>query len=98
MKEPQMKLRLKDKELPPTQLRLVLPAQIKAKLDEYVRYVRDALGREVEAREIAVEMLAQFMESDREFRQRQKREHQPDLKQQQRRSQSVNQANGHAAE
>jgi hypothetical protein len=31
-----MKLRLKDKDLPPVQLRLTLPGTLKASLDEYV--------------------------------------------------------------
>ena len=60
-----MKLKLREKELPPVQLRLVVPAGLKEMLDEYVAFVREGSGREVEAREIAVEMLAQFMESDR---------------------------------
>jgi hypothetical protein len=69
-----MKLKLKEKQLPPMQLRLVLPATLKDLLDRYVTFVRDASGREVEAREIAVEMLAQFMESDRDFKQWQRQE------------------------
>ena len=68
-----MKLKLKDKELPPVQLRLVIPARLKGGLDRYIAFVRERSGREVEHREIAVEMLAQFIESDREFRQWQKR-------------------------
>jgi hypothetical protein len=67
-----MKLRLKEKELPPVQLRLVVPAVLKARLDRYVMFVREKSGREVEVREVAVEMLAQFMEADREFKRRQK--------------------------
>jgi hypothetical protein len=68
-----MKLRLKDKRLPPVQLRLAVPAAVKEMLDDYVCFVRGASGREVDAREVAVEMLAQFMESDRDFKQFQKR-------------------------
>ena len=34
-----MKLRLKDKDLPPVQLRLTLPGSLKASLDEYVGYL-----------------------------------------------------------
>ena len=93
-----MKLRLKDKELPPSQLRLVVPARVRAKLDGYVEFVRDALGREVEAKEIAVEMLEQFMESDREFRLWQKRDQQPEQKHRVHRSQNGAQTNGRAAE
>ena len=41
-----MKLRLKDKDLPPVQLRLTLPGSLKASLDEYVGYLHDSLHRE----------------------------------------------------
>lgn len=68
-----MKLRLKDRELPPVQLRLAVPAPVKEMLEQYVGFVRGAYGREVDSREVAVEILAQFMESDREFKQWQKR-------------------------
>lgn len=70
-----MKLKLKEKELAPVQLRLVVPATLKGKLDQYLAFVHERSGREVECREIAVEMLAQFIDSDREFRQWQKRGH-----------------------
>jgi hypothetical protein len=68
-----MKLKLKEKEMPPVQLRLVLSAKLKGDLDQYIAFVRERSGREVECREVAVEMLGQFVESDREFRQWQKR-------------------------
>ena len=67
-----MKLKLREKELPPVQLRLVIPAALKHNLDQYLALVRQRSGREVECRDIAVEMLAQFIESDREFKQWQK--------------------------
>ena len=41
-----MKLRLKDKDLPPVQLRLTLPGSLKASLDEYVAYLHAKLQRE----------------------------------------------------
>jgi hypothetical protein len=63
-----MKLRLKDKELPPAQLRLTLPGNLKASLDEYLVYLRDASHREAELKEVALEMLRQFVETDRDFR------------------------------
>ena len=69
-----MKLKLREKELPPVQLRLVVPAGLKEMLDKYVAFVHEGSGREVEAREIAVEILAQFMESDRQFKQWQRRD------------------------
>lgn len=72
-----MKLKLREKEQPPVQLRLVVPAGLKDMLDKYAVFVRDASGREVEAREIAVEMLGQFIASDRQFRQWQKRDQKP---------------------
>ena len=64
-----MKLKLKEKELPPVQLRLLVPARLKERLDKYAAFLHESSGREVETREIAVEMLAQFVESDRDFRQ-----------------------------
>jgi hypothetical protein len=63
-----MKLRLKDKDLPPVQLRLTLPGGLKASLDEYVGYLHDTLHRETDAKEVAIEMLKHFVESDRDFR------------------------------
>jgi hypothetical protein len=63
-----MKLRLKDKDLPPVQLRLTLPGSLKASLDEYVGYLHDKLHRETDAKEVAIEMLKHFVESDRDFR------------------------------
>lgn len=68
-----MKLRLKNRELPPVQLRLAIPAPVKETLEQYVGFVRGASGREVDSREVAIEILAQFMDSDREFKQWQKR-------------------------
>ena len=68
-----MKLKLREKELPPVQLRLVVPATLRASLEEYVAFVREKSGSEVEVREVAVEMLSQFIEADREFKQWQKR-------------------------
>jgi len=64
-----MKLKLKEKELPPVQLRLVLPAAAKQMLDRYVAFVGQTSGFEVEAREVAVEMLELFMTSHHDFRQ-----------------------------
>ena len=63
-----MKLKLKDKELPPAQLRLTLPGNLKASLDEYLVYLRDTSHREAELKEVALEMLRQFVETDRDFK------------------------------
>ncbi|HVB80622.1 MAG TPA: DUF2274 domain-containing protein [Candidatus Binataceae bacterium] len=63
-----MELRLKDKELRPTQLRLTLPGNLKALLDEYLVCLRGTSHREAEIKEIALEMLRQFVETDRDFR------------------------------
>jgi hypothetical protein len=63
-----MKLRLKDKDLPPVQLRLTLPGSLKASLDEYVGYLHDSLHRETDPKEVAIEMLKHFVDSDRDFR------------------------------
>ena len=63
-----MKLRLKDRELPPAQLRLTLPGNLKASLDEYLVYLRDSSHREAEMKEVTLEMLRQFVETDRDFK------------------------------
>lgn len=63
-----MKLRLKDKDSPPVQLRLTLPGSLKASLDEYVGYLHDSLHRETDVKEVAIEMLKHFVDSDRDFR------------------------------
>jgi hypothetical protein len=49
------------------QLRVAAPAATKQIRYRYVALVGQASGREVEAREIAVEMLEQFMATDRDF-------------------------------
>jgi hypothetical protein len=63
-----MKLRLKDRDLPPVQLRLTLPGTLKASLDEYVAYLHAKLQRDTDCKEVAIEMLKHFVESDRDFR------------------------------
>jgi len=45
-----MKLKLKEKDLPPVQLRLALPAAANQMLDRYVAFVGETSRREVEAR------------------------------------------------
>lgn len=89
-----MKLKLREKELPPVQLRLVVPAGLKKMLDKYVAFVHEGSGREVEAREIAVEMLVQFMVSDRQFKHWQRRDQKLALQRGLRGSQSSVQVNG----
>jgi len=92
-----MKLKLREKELPPVQLRLVVPAGLKQMLDEYVSFVHESSGRDVEAREIAVEMLAQFMESDRQFKRWRRRGQKSALQRSVRGSQRAVQVNGEAS-
>lgn len=92
-----MKLRLRDKQLPPVQLRLALPAPVKEMLDKYVGFVRGASGREVDVRDVAVEMLAQFMDSDREFKRWQKRDQKQPLQRRVGGGQKSVQMNGQAS-
>jgi len=92
-----MKLKLREKELPPVQLRLVVPTGLKEMLDRYVAFVQEGSGREVEAKEIAVEMLAQFMESDRQFGRWQRRDERSALQRRMSGSQKVGQVNGEAS-
>ena len=93
-----MKLKLKEKELPPVQLRLVLPAAAKQMLDRYVAFVGQTSGFEVEAREVAVEMLEQFMASDRDFRPWQKLAEKSVFESPESRIEKSPQMNGHGAE
>ena len=93
-----MKLKLKEKELPPVQLRLALPAAAKQMLDRYATFVGRTSGREVEAREIAVEMLEQFMASDRDFRQWQKLAQESVFESHESRIEKSPQMNGYGAE
>ena len=92
-----MKLKLREKESPPVQLRLVVPAGLKEMLDQYVAFVQEDSLREVEARQIAVEILAQFMESDRQFKRWQRRDQKPALQRSVRGSQRAVQVNGEAS-
>jgi hypothetical protein len=92
-----MKLKLRERELPPVQLRLVVPAGLKEMLDQYVAFVNEGSGREVEAREIAVEMLAQFMESDRQFKRWHRRGQKSAVQRSVRGSQRAVQVNGEAS-
>ena len=92
-----MKLKLREKELPPVQVRLVVPAGLKEMLDHYVAFVQEDSGREVEARQIAVEILAQFMESDRQFKRWQRRGQKSATQRSQRGSQRAVQVNGEAS-
>ena len=93
-----MKLKLKEKELPPVQLRLALPAAAKQMLDRYVAFVGQTSGREVEVREVAVEMLEQFMASDRGFREWQKLVQKNLFESHENRIEKSPQMNGHEAE
>jgi hypothetical protein len=93
-----MKLKLRGKELPPVQLRLALPAAAKQMLDRYATFVGQTSGREVEAREIAVEMLQQFMASDRHFRQWQKLPQESVFESHESRIEKSSQMNGQKAE
>ena len=91
-----MKLRLKEKEMPPVQLRLLLPGALNEMLNRYVEYVRAASGREVEPKEIVVEILQQFVESDRDFRRSQRRPLAPIQERSLKKVQQPRQDNGHA--
>ena len=91
-----MKLRLKEKEMPPVQLRLLLPGSLNEMLNRYVQFVREASGREVEPKEIVVEILQQFVESDRDFRRSQRRALAPIQERLLKKTQQPRQVNGHA--
>jgi hypothetical protein len=91
-----MKLRLKERDMPPVQLRLLLPGALNEMLNRYVAYVGEASGREVEPKEIVVEILQQFVESDRDFRKSQRRSLAPIQERSLKKVQQPRQVNGHA--
>ncbi len=63
-----MKLRVRAEQLPPVGLRLTLPGDLASELGSYGLFVQRSGGRKMELKELAVEMLSQFLESDKDFR------------------------------
>jgi len=93
-----MKLKLKEKQLPAVQLRLAVPAAVSELLNHYTAYARQLSGRQVEARELAAEVLEQFITSDREFRRWLKEQPGPCFQEREAGSGKGRLANRHAAE
>jgi len=79
-------------------LRLALPAASKEMLYRYVAFVGQTSGREVEVREVAVEMLEQSMASDRGFREWQKLVQKNLFESHENRIEKCPQLSGHGAE
>ena len=73
-----------------------MPAAAKQILDRYVTFVGQT--SKVEAQQIAVEMLEQFMASDRDFRQWQKLAQKSVFESHESRMEKSPQMNGHGAE
>ena len=62
-----IKLREKKREYPPRPVRLTLPGDLDSELDAYRRLYADAHGREIALSDLIIEILTQFLESDRDF-------------------------------
>jgi hypothetical protein len=62
-----MKLSKVEKQLPSSQVNITLPGKLKAELDGYAAYYHDIHGDAIGIRKIIVEIVRNFVESDREF-------------------------------
>ena len=62
-----MRLNKVDKQLPSAQVNVTLPGKLKAELDGYAAYYQHIHGEAIGIRRIIVEILRNFVESDREF-------------------------------
>ena len=62
-----MRLNKVEKQLPSAQVNVTLPGNLKAELDGYVAYYRHIHGDAIGIRRIIVEIVRNFVESDREF-------------------------------
>jgi hypothetical protein len=62
-----MKIGRIEKEKPPVQVRLSVPAPLHERLGDYVRYYRHVHGEEAELKAIMIEMLRSVVDTDRDF-------------------------------
>jgi hypothetical protein len=62
-----MRLNKVDKQLPSAQVNVTLPGKLKAELDGYAAYYQHIHGEAIGIRRIIVEIVRNFVESDREF-------------------------------
>ncbi len=62
-----MRLNKVEKQLPSAQVNITLPGKLKAELDDYTSYYQHTHGDAISIRRIIVEIVRNFVESDREF-------------------------------
>lgn len=63
-----MKLSKVEEQLRSAQVNVTLPGKLKAELDGYAAYYQHVHGETIGVRKLIVEILRNFVESDREFR------------------------------
>lgn len=62
-----MRLNKVEKQLPSTQVNVTLPGKLKVELDGYAAYYQQIHGEAIGIRKLMVEIVRNFVESDREF-------------------------------
>ncbi len=62
-----MKLAKLEKQLPSAQVNVTLPGGLKVQLDGYAAYYQNVHGETIGVRKLIVEILRNFIDSDREF-------------------------------
>ncbi len=62
-----MRLNKVEKQLPSAQVNVTLPGKVKVELDGYAAYYQHMHGESIGIRRIIVEIVRNFVESDREF-------------------------------
>ena len=63
-----MKLRHRSNDGPPVALRLKVPGDVHAALNDYVDYYKHQQGNPIEVPELVIEIVRTFVSVDREFR------------------------------
>jgi hypothetical protein len=62
-----MKLAKLEKQLPSAQVNITLPGRLKTELDGYAAYYQQIHGEAIGVRRLIVEIVRNFVDSDREF-------------------------------
>ena len=62
-----MKLAKVEKQLPSAQVNITLPGRLKTELDGYAAYYQQIHGEAIGVRRLIVEIVRNFVDSDREF-------------------------------
>ena len=62
-----MRLNKVEKQLPSAQVNVTLPGKLKAELERYGAYYQQVHGEDIGTRRMIVEIVRNFVESDREF-------------------------------